>query len=658
MSVDAGLASSMQGVTAESGRGMGGAMKGGGQNEESAMNELYKVNQVYFRMLPTLSLVSKRTLLVNSPTKSTYTNVNETITFILNSGEFFASCPSSYLYIQVGYNDDTFYGAKALIPHGNILSLIEEVTFTSASGTELCRELNKGLQHAATYRYNYSQEYINTIGQVQGAPYGEYSRNHDGVAPVYLKFAGVDSSYLGAQFPWVGGVEGLVLPRTGPGAISEWGYACQNLNIYSQRVDLAASTQITDNTPVQAKKAFCVPMNMLLGLFNPYMQCLMPSGVLSGGRLDIRLKIPEEALQFAGGAVMSDTGNTANTQLANLIAGRGNKLTIDQIYLVFDAFQLQDAVLKRLNQVSAGSDGLSLLFDTYDATTFLFQGTGTCEIPVQQARSRIVRSYNIVRDNANVINPYIDSFASEPVIKRICGRIGPGAGLSTTNRPGEWKNDGGAATLASTGTGGGMNYVMYQKTPTNSTDPFDGYVTSVFPDRPALPNDDSAADGKLPSGASVWGQVMVNSYQAVLGALYFPQQPLQTAPEYYQNALYIWNRGVPDSTRTCSVTYEDFLGGQGKGIYSDNKGTPADPSAGDSYGTWVAPYGCAMYGMLAEKSQLLQLSGLPLSNARLLRHKFYFTFPTLSTLARRIDTFTQFTRVLKVFLGGRCIVRE
>jgi hypothetical protein len=182
-------------------------------------------------------------------------------------------------------------------------------------------------------------------------------------------------------------------------------------------------------------------------------------------------------------------------------------------------------------------------------------------------------------------------------------------------------------------------------------------TTSVivpFQDYPPLPADPYSS--LVSPQQSTWGTPTVTSFQSVLGSLFFPQQPHTTPKEYFWNALYIMGKSIPDKDMTASVTYEDFIGGMGAGVYTE--GVPNDPTIGSSYGAWLAPYGLAIYGMLAEKSQALQLSGLPISNARLLRHKFNFAFPTASGAERTISCFTEFTRLAKVYLGGRVVVRE
>lgn len=671
-----GVNGTMSAVNVESGKATGGA-GGAAGNGEDGMNDLYKVNQVWYRMLPTLSLVSKRTLLVNQSQSSSYQSMNNSVIFNISTGEFYTAMSTSYLFLQCGFRNAAQYSTtKALISQGNILSLIEEIIFTSASGTECERQTNKGLHSAVKFRWTHDQLYIDTIGQNQGAPYGPYFRIHDGVTPAppshlsYLTGTGYDAKALstqgaGAIFPFIGGTDGVNRPISGTPAISQFGYGVRaNLNVYS--------TQVVPGTGVAAPAGsgynalnypdFLVSLDQVLGIFKPYMNCLFPAGLLSGGRLEIRWKQPNEAFQFVG--TMQEVGGTTDAKLANLIADAAGAFTVQSAYLMFDAFQLQDNVLKRLNQTAAGPDGLSMLFDTYDHVVTNFQGTGSCESQVSQARSRVIRSFGVVRDNALINNPYVNSFASEAGARRITGKIRAGVQSSTALVPVVI-----SAGVNDYGVGGGYTPMVLLAGSitgaTASTTPLVG----TYPEQPLLPDDYYGVTNANVSPNNSWGRPMVSSFQVQLGALFFPQQPLTTLKEHYENALYMFGMGIPDSTMNSSVTLEDFAGGLGNNLlFYNNASTigypqgisgtntnPTDPTEG--WKKWVAPYGLAVYGALMEKSQALQLSGLPISNARLLRLKWQFDFITWSG-TRQISTFTEFTRVVKVFLGGRVVVRE
>jgi hypothetical protein len=302
--------------------------------------------------------------------------------------------------------------------------------------------------------------------------------------------------------------------------------------------------------------------------------------------LTIRFKNFTESL-IATGADVPDT------KAANSLC---NAVDIKNIYCLWDSFQLNDSVLKRLNEVAAGSEGLSVMFDCWDWARTQTSSL-SIEAQISQARSRITRSLCVVRDSANLTNPWANSLAAEAAINRDNGY---------TN----------------------------------------GYLLS------------GTVDDPIP---------LVRDYQAQLGSLYFPQQPLVLPEEYLMNLYYVLGKNYLDIQETSSVSLDDFYGVNGTSMYNQD-GVPIPPNfntvaenkfwAPDDPLIWSVNYGMAMYGFLAERGQLLQLTGLPISNARLLRHKFTFNYDTVSTKDRVIDTFTQYTRCMKVFLGGRVVMRE
>lgn len=693
---DAKVTGAIQGIAAESGKATGSAMKGNGMGDEGGLTELYKVNQIWFRLPPSLSLVAKRTQIVNQFQKTSY-NLSDQLTCIFNSGEYYASMSTGWFVFEVGWNTPASYaGVQALISQGNLATLIEEVVFMSASGTEVCREQNKGLKEAFTFRYCHNQEYINTYGQVQGAPMGSYSRIYDGVAPTFdygfqpgvpVVAAGAAGTYL---LPIAGTINttdarvfnygapataldvgAVTFPRSGTRAMEFYGYGLHNINTY----DVKDATGATKNL---GYATFLIPMNQILGLFNPYLAALTPAGLLAGGRLDIRLKNTQESIQFvswAQTAASADAGTVAavqhNPNLNQLITDY-NKFTVNKVYCLLDAYQMQDSVLRRLNQIAAGQDGLSIMFDTYDYASAMFSGAGQVEAQVNQARSRIIRSFCIIRDTANIMNPYINSFSAEAAINRVAGLIGPGQTQIALVTPATT-----AGSLTPIGGVGGIQELLSIGTTAGAqvgnTSPSKPAAITIIPYLPADPSGSGSYNINF-------GAPIVSSYQAQLGSLFFPQQPLTTPQEQYANALYLWGVSMADKDKNCSVSYQDFLGGLGYGLYGlstmgnlSTNGTPVNPydynptntatapannlgSVG--YGKWVAPYGMAIYGMLAEKNQTLQLSGLPISNARLLRHRITFAIGPQSGTSRTIAVITYYTRVAKIFLGGRVVVRE
>lgn len=629
---DSRISGAMQAVGVESGRATTSASKNQG-DQEQGYSELYKLNQIWYRTPPQLSIVSKRTILQNMAQRVNYTQpTSDVITFIFNSGEYYVNMSTSYLYLELGFKAGAnagqagdWDGIMAYISQGNICSMFDEIVFTSASGTEINREQNKGLYAATTFRYCKDQQYMDTYGQAQGAPLGSYSSIYDACGPTADNIISP------------GLMAGNILPKGGP-AMAYCKKGLHNLNIQP----IAAGGGVSNASRAQGYPSFIIPMDQILGFFKPYMNVLVPAGALAGGRLELRLKSPTEWIQSCASLIAGVAGGLPAGQgvnMANFIANIQNSLIINKIYICFDAFQLNDAVLKRLVQIASGPDGLTMMFDTFDFTPTPSTTTGVVEAQVTQARSRIVWSICVLRDDAVVNNPYVNSLAAEAAMARVCQSVQ--ANQTATN-----------GVLESNVLANGFLQIRSTSSAQPPTANFlTGGTVELIHDQCPLPAD------TMENGQTVFNQQIVNSYQCQLGSLFFPQQPLSTIKEFYNNALYVMGKSQADSKDNCSVSYEDFCGGRGFG-YAQNSAANYAPVIPIFAATIVFPYGCAIYGMLAEKSSILGLSGLPIANARLLRHKFVIGLPTKSGANRTINVFTKFTRVCKVFLGGRVVIRE
>lgn len=594
-SVDSGIRQ----ASVDSGRAMASSAKGAGGDTED--NELYKLNQVYYRSIPSLSTVTKRSVVRTNFQKTGYTGLSsQTIQCVINTGELFINGCQSFLVTQFGIdlsslpatdlnyraaaNEPKTFDMHAFLGPGGFASIIDEVWLTSASGTEICREQNKGLQIAHYLHNTLQPEYVRRNGIVEGLPSPNvsdtfsgrgYCRDEGAVAtadvsagPVYNRRG---AYYSGGATNAANGA--LAIQR--PSILNDQGL-CEVTYFSTTTQSYSASTA----------PYFAIPMSHLLGCFNPYMKVLFPGIALAGATLSIRIKNLVEPLIMTGagfghGGADAALATTRATNVANLAQ-------INQIYINWDTYQMNDAVIKKVNEISAGTNGLTVMFDTFDWTVTQAAGTQV-EAQVSQARSRIKMSFCVVRAGRSLTNPFIPSLCSEAGTLR---KIGP----NTAGTPDQQISD------------------LWSTT-------------------------------KVPT---------VVRYQAVLGSLYFPQQPLETLAEYYANQLYIFGKDYRDDTDVSCVSIEDLGGAQGNLVWA--AGNPTAPSSDPS---WCFPYGMGVYGMTGERSSLLQLTGLTISNARLLRHQFTFDDDALpSTGNRQIDTFTQFTRQAKVFLGGRVVVRE
>lgn len=601
------LQSQIMAASVSSDKAMGSADKKAGK--DNSMNDLFKLNQVYYQIPPSLSLVSKRTMTRCQFQQTSYTNPSSVpATAIFNTGEFQVSGCTSFLVIQIGVDRSQvgttvfpsgavqYSNCHALLGQGGILNLVEEVTFTSASGTEVDRQQNKGLLQAHVSRNMQSQPMYDTSGELQGYPGGPYKSCYDTFGWPGSYVAGSPAT---EKNPWLTPIRSTAFydssmaynAGTNTAVASSLSLSKSSSNLGS--VDLSFDSKLDQTYNIHPGQAqyFVVPLSDLLGCFNPYMRALIPAAELAGGRLDIRWK------NFSEACIATGAGLTSAANASAFL----NAIQIYNIYLMLDSYQMNDSVLKRLNEIAAGEDGLSVMFDTWDwAQTSV--NILNFEAQVSQARSRILRSFCVIRDSAEIKNPFGNSLASEAAVQRPVG---------------------------------------YQKQYTVGS-------------------------------ASGTYQQLVNNYQAQLGSLYFPQQPLTTVEEFCMTAYYTFSRNYCSPEDINAVTLDEFMGAYGAGHFtsSPSAGTIVVPRAVAYSGTdgtrltsldvpgWTQNWGSATYGFLAERSQLLQLTGLPISNARLLRHRFVLNYQPQGGIGRQVDVFTHYTRVSKVFLGGRIVMRE
>jgi hypothetical protein len=663
----------MMAASVESGKAMGSAMKQ--DSKEEGVAELYKLNQVWYKMPPTLSLVSKRTITRCNFQQTSYAGngaplYQQIASLIFNTGEFHVNGKTSYLVIQAGIDKsrsdlasifETAGGLStpelisqnklsthAYLGQGGILNILDEVTFLSASGTECDRQQNKGLQAAHVQRNRYPLDWYNTAGELQGVPGGSWQDCYDSkgwpgsvnatttTSPIYSPWllpsrSDGTTDYSLAIIKAEGALNNTNIPTYAP--FSQYDNTRFQGQRYVGSVDVSFDSKVNDtyNPVAQQAPYFIVPMSEVLGMFRPYMDALIPSQVLAGGRLELRFKNMNESLIATGPGFAAPTTagvNYSSSALATTNAGTFlNAMQIYNIYFLLDSFQLNEGTLRRLNEAAASNDGLMLMYDTWDWTQTQPAGLAF-EAQVSQARSRILRSFCVIRDAFSRTNPFANSLASEAMVNR----------ANSSRKQYTFSNPGGA---------------LNSNNVTTST------------------------------------QLLINNYQAVLGSLYFPQQPLQTAEEYCMNSYYMWCRSTTDLQETNAVTLCDFIGANGYNMYDKTTNVTAiyAPISRSTTGTlytdghpsgagtssaasvdqrsytmftpdWAINYGAATLGFVAERSQLLQLSGLPISNARLLRHRFVLNYSEYSNTGRIIDTFTEYTRALKVFLGGRVVVRE
>jgi hypothetical protein len=200
------------------------------------------------------------------------------------------------------------------------------------------------------------------------------------------------------------------------------------------------------------------------------------------------------------------------------------------------------------------------------------------------------------------------------------------------------------------------------------------------------PNNTAADEGKVDSfSTEAWDAVR---WQWQLGSLYFPQQPISndsprlTLPETYKHTLVACNTYKPEVGKRSSVPFRDNCNYLQQNIgetiadpadlaavadqlkfeqrtghdFSDNTSTPWTEYANARLGTAASDAGrngtfCngrSTVAVTLERSDLFNLTGVPINNARVLALQMEF----LTTVSRKMTIFLKYVRLARVFLNN------
>jgi hypothetical protein len=348
-----------------------------------------------------------------------------------------------------------------------------------------------------------------------------------------------------------------------------------------------------------ADQRFSIPLYLLSDFFG-YGR-LMPPMVLSGLRIEIEWATPNEAFL------------TCNLADRTALSGAGVVgYTIDNPFISMRSVQLTDATQRTLNELSA-TNGLELVYCDYERTDrALVAGEATLNMEIRKAASRALKAFVVTRERTvpQIAAPYsIDSFKSQP-----------------------------------------------------------------------------------------WGY---SHWQWQLGSLYFPQQPIKSADT--TNGMRI----IAESYKQALIAHDKYKGNNGKsaalGLYKNGDGLSGNASrvtrgsnvetmltaaVGDSpyapyemevkeadgldaglryhslvnigevatatteYGTFSNGNGCL--AVTLERSDLFNLSGVPINNSRVLAIRADYTTGGAggNVNAKTVTSFLKYVRLARVFLNN------
>ena len=338
---------------------------------------------------------------------------------------------------------------------------------------------------------------------------------------------------------------------------------------------------------------FSIPLYLLSDFFG-YGR-LMPPMVLSGLRIEIEWASAAEA--FLTCNLLDRTERTPGAEVATAF-------TIDNPFISMRSVQLTDATQRTLNELSA-TNGLELVYCDYERTDRVLT-TGTLNMEIRKAASRALKAFVITRQNDGYLEPVA------------------------------------AGTLPPT--------VVVAKGMRNS------FETPEF---------------------------NYTNWQWQLGSLYFPQQPIKTTTN---NAMLI----AAESYKHALIAHDKYKGNNGKsaalGLYKNGNGAIGNASRltgqaivddltvlanGDTpysvffnnavvnigergnddteHGTFSR--GNACLAVTLERSDLFNLSGVPINNSRVLAIRADYTTAG-AAMEKTVTSFLKYVRLARVFLNN------
>ena len=148
----------------------------------------------------------------------------------------------------------------------------------------------------------------------------------------------------------------------------------------------------------QHVRKFSIPLYLLSDFF-AYGR-LMPAMVLSGMKIDIEWENPTIAFQ----AVTAESDAVATTAITSF--------TVNDMYIALRSVQLTDRTQRSLNEMSA-VNGLEIVYCDHERTETNLS-TADLHLEVRKAASRALKAYISTRTSADTISGVKDSFRTEP----------------------------------------------------------------------------------------------------------------------------------------------------------------------------------------------------------------------------------------------------
>lgn len=348
------------------------------------------------------------------------------------------------------------------------------------------------------------------------------------------------------------------------------------------------------------KQRFSIPLYLLSDFFG-YGR-LMPPMVLSGLRVEIEWATPDEAFLTCNllnrSAVSADDSGIASFKIVDP-------------FISIRAVQLTDATQRTINELSA-TNGLELVYCDYERTDrTLNAGEGTLNMEIRKAASRALKAFVITRDSdeqkANNNQPYKKDTFKTPE-------------FNYTNW--QWQ----------------LGSLYYPQQPIKTTSTTNGYLIAAESYKHALiahdkykgNNGKSAALGLYKNGDNGNASRLTRGSRAI---------NLETPA----------TGDTPYAPYEAEVKHADNSGDVGDTRWRENTNLREVATAASDYGTFSN--GNACLAVTLERSDLFNLSGVPINNSRVLAIRATYTVAG-TALKKTVTSFLKYVRLARVFLNN------
>lgn len=405
--------------------------------------------------------------------------------------------------------------------------------------------------------------------------------------------------------------------------------------------EIGVGEGIYPTTHTQAKRTFSIPLYLLSDFF-AYGR-LMPAMVLSGMKIDIEWESPSVAFQ-----AISATTDAAPS-------GAVTSFTVSNMYVALRSVQLTDRTQRSLNEMSA-VNGLEIVYCDHERTEQNLS-TKDVHLEVRKAASRALKAYISTRPTDDTTDPTKDSFRTEPfdylqwqwqlgslyfpqqpikATESLPWRAIPESYQHTLVGFNTYKGDQTRASACPLRKKG--HYLdnttagRVRSRPTGDFEVDGGALGTLIGNGTAFDDELQVGDRLTIDGQGV----VIATVASATSATFTPPLAAAVAATSVD-----WSYANPVNGAVCSVTANSVSWGQDfqqrlglDGSYDGHDGTFAN--------------GRTTLCVLLERSDLFNLTGVPINNSRVLScHAQY-----LSTASRVFTIFLKYVRLARVFLNN------